>query len=313
MQIITEIEKFRPHRPLSITIGKFDGLHKGHELLIKKARSHPFNFSGLITFDINPRRFFMSENSPCILTTEDERMAIFRSLNIDYLFLLPFVKTKNLTAYEFVDTILSRMYISQIFVGTDFFFGKNKMGNIPFLKKYFSEKGVSVKEVEEVLFEGEKISSSRIRNLVENGEVEKVSEMMIYPYSVSGEVKEGKQLGRRLSFPTLNISEPEKIIPQNGTYITATVIESKVYRSVTNIGYNPTTDLLSQHKKIETNVIGENLGNIYGKRITIYFFKKLRNEIKFSNFSELSAQVFNDINSAVVFWNNHKMPRLIKM
>lgn len=313
MQIITDIEKFRPHRPLSITIGKFDGLHKGHELLIKKASSHPFNFSGLITFDINPRRFFMSGNSPCILTTEDERMAIFKSLNIDYVFLLPFLKTKNLTAYEFVNTILAKMYLSQIFVGTGFLFGKSKIGDVPFLKKYFSEKGVAVKEVEEVLYERDTISSSRIRTLIEKGDVEKVADMMIYPYSVSGDVKEGKKLGRKLFFPTLNISEPEKIIPQNGIYITATVIDTKIYKSVTNIGYNPTTDKFSPQKKIETNIIGYDLGNIYGKRVTIYFFKKLRNEIKFSNFSELSNQVFKDIEAASLFWKDKKFPKLIRM
>ncbi len=308
MQIVEDLKKFDSNQPISIAIGKFDGIHKGHRELITSTLKEGHTKSGIITFDINPRQF-LSAFAPKLITEPKEKEAILRHIGLDYLFMLPFEDLVNLSPIEFLTLIKGNINLKKIVVGSDFTFGREKSGNVDFLRRFCNSNGIELKIIDQIFKDSLRISSTVIRKLIFRGKIKEVRGFLTVPYSICGTVVKGKQLGRTISFPTLNVMPPQKILPANGVYITATVVDGHPLPSITNIGYNPTVDKKNRII-IETHILGEKLADMYGKYINVYFFDKIRDEIKFPSTDKLIERMTEDREIALQFWKFNEMPSL---
>lgn len=272
-----------------VALGKFEGLHKGHMLLIHKVLQ--------LSHETGKQSVVFSIDMPGTkrIYTIPERDHILEDLGIDINVTCDF--TKKFVAQKpeaFIkDVLVNRLHPEYIVVGNDFRFGKNRQGDVALLKELGLKYGYEVVSYEKLKEAGTVISSSHIRDLIEQGEIAKVCDYMGRPYSVSGVVQYGKQLGATIGFPTANIiPDAEKLLVPNGVYETRLVIDNRKYRGVTNVGDNPTVDM--DHKiKIETHVLDFD-GNLYGKYLKIDFIRKIRKEIKFDSIEGLKNQIKSD-------------------
>jgi riboflavin kinase/FMN adenylyltransferase len=273
---------------LSLVLGYFDGLHIGHEQLINYAKFSTKGPVGVLTFD-RP----LKSIEGC-LTSLDQKIELLRGLKVDYVFVMVASDDfRHLSYIDFIDKVLKKLNPITLFCGNDFSFGYEAKGNVNDLKMAFSD----VKIVNYVNdFNHKKISSSNIKKLIINGDVKEASVFLGRPYTLSGTIGHGFQEGTKLGTPTANITLPvDYVIPKDGVYITKTKIDKRTYKSVTNIGTHPTINQI-QKPIIETFIIGLNR-NIYGKEMTISFYNRLRDEIKFDNIEKLEEQIKKDIDS----------------
>jgi riboflavin kinase/FMN adenylyltransferase len=285
-----------------VSIGMFDGIHIGHQQVINTciATAKSSNLkSVIITFSNHPAEYFTNAKDINLLTNVNEKIALLASYNLDYLIILPFdYAISQLSANEFVHSILiSKLNCKTLVFGYDNHFGKNREGSQKYIDSEFSELITTV-VVYEKKIDSEIISSSRIKSLLENGDIQLSNECLGYSYSISSKIIHGNALGRTLGFPTANFSleNLKKVIPATGVYIT----RSKIYTpggeyeryGLTNVGYRPT---VTEEKilSVETYLLDFDL-DIYGCEMTTSFIKKQRNELKFSSLDELKNQIEND-------------------
>lgn len=287
MQIITGIEPHQWKKSTAVTLGKFDGLHRGHQKLVNRImeyKSHECD-SVLCAFD-------MGRES---LMTKDERRKRLEG-KIDYLVEYPFTKElREMEAEDFIDQILcDNFHASHIVVGTDFSFGYRKKGDAAMLAAFAESRGYTLDVIEKERYQGRVISSSYIREALSRGEVELAGELLGYPYEMSGVVEHGRRLGRTLGFPTMNIEPREhKILPRFGVYACRVQIDGKWYDAIGNAGIKPT--VTNEHKRLlEVFVFGYE-GDTYGKEIRVQFCTFERPETKFDSVEELKNQVMRDI------------------
>ncbi len=268
---------------ISLCLGYFDGIHKGHITLINQALNSTYK-SGLLTL-IN----FNKRNE--ILTSLEDKIKILKTLNIDYLFLLPFdVKIKNLSPDEFIKQIILKLNPKEIIVGNDYTFGKNKSGNILTLKKYSDYKLIIMPFV---YFHEEKISTTFILKKLEEGRIDIVNSCLLNNYKISAKVIHGKGNGHKFNFPTANLNlEANYKLPKNGVYKGYTFIDNQKYLSMINVGTHPT---ISELKKpiIEVHLVDTKI-DMYGKHVEVEFVSYIRDEKKFSSVEELITQLTND-------------------
>lgn len=287
MQIITGIEPHQWKKSTAVTLGKFDGLHRGHQKLVNRIMEYksPECDSVLCAFD-------MGRES---LMTKDERRKRLEG-KIDYLVEYPFTKElREMEAEDFIDQILcDNFHASHIVVGTDFSFGYRKKGDAAMLAAFAESRGYTLDVIEKERYQGRVISSSYIREALSRGEVELAGELLGYPYEMSGVVEHGRRLGRTLGFPTMNIEPREhKILPRFGVYACRVQIDGKWYDAIGNAGIKPT--VTNEHKRLlEAFVFGYE-GDTYGKEIRIQFCTFERPETKFDSVEELKNQVMRDI------------------
>jgi len=283
-----------------LTIGNFDGVHIGHQALIKRViqESQKRNLASVVvTFDPHPLSVVKGKTPPFITLTE-QKLELISQLGVDYVFCLPFNKElAQLTPKEFVKRYLVKgMGAQKIIVGYDYSFGKNKEGNFDLLKELGLEFGFEVEQVPPVIFNGEIVSSSRIRRLVQAGKVKEVRPMLNRFYQVRGTVVEGQKRGAKLlGFPTANIALKDELFPKIGVYAVWVNVLDKILAGVANIGFNPTfgNDFLS----VEVHIF--NFGqNIYGQKIIVHFVEYLRSEQKFASVEQLKAQIKLDVEKA---------------
>jgi riboflavin kinase / FMN adenylyltransferase len=281
---------------LSLVLGYFDGLHIGHTHLINYAKMNSIGPVGVVTFD-KPLKSIEGQ-----ITTLDEKIALIEKLKIDYVFVLVADdKFKHMSYIDFINKVLKRFNPKVIFCGNDYTFGYEAKGNVYDLKMAFANVQV-VNYVND--FNRKKISSSSIKNLIKEGLVKEASVFLGRPYSLSGTVSHGFQEGTKLGRPTANLeSVGNLVIPKDGVYITRTKVDKTIYDSITNIGTHPTINKVEK-PIIETYVMGFNK-NLYGKEITIYFYKRLRDEIKFDSVSDLEDQITKDIENASEYLKNN--------
>ena len=273
-----------------LVIGLFDGVHLGHQELIQEAKKDQreitcLTFSSEMTNSI-------AHKIGGLLLTEDEKEEKLKELGISRELILPFDKETKNTSKEAFLSFLQSLSPTRIIVGEDFTFGKNIEGKA---KDLFSlkEKGIEITILSLKEQDGEKISSSRIRRLLLDGNVEKAKELLSYPFFYTGEVKAGKHNGKRIGFPTVNIEvEPLKVKLKEGVYLTKTSVLGHTYLSMTNVGNHPTIDPLSI-SIIETYLLGFD-EEIYGKTIRVEFFSYLRPQQKFNSVNELHSQLQQD-------------------
>ena len=198
-----------------------------------------------------------------------EKYAFFKTLGVDYVIELPFAEYCRMEPLIFLDTLLQNMQLRKITIGFNFFFGKGQKGNAELAFWWGRSSGVKISVVEPFQKNGMRVSSSAIRELILSGHIKNAASILLYPFLISGTVKRGKQIGRTLNFPTLNLETPDKIMPPDGVYVTQTVFDGHQFTSLTNIGTNPTIDAESKQKIIETWVDSEDIGELYGKKISV--------------------------------------------
>lgn len=279
-----------------VTIGNFDGLHKGHQVLIKEAVqfANKKNIKSVVfTFENHPANYFGKKHIKSIITN-NEKINRMRSLGVDILVIIPFndYMTK-ISPIEFIKNILiDKLGARKIIVGHDFTFARRKEGNTNLLKELSSKYGFELEIVNSIKINDIRISSTYIRQLVVEGSVDKVNKYLGYHCEIKGNVIKGKQLGRTIGFPTANIEvNDDLLIPKNGIYATKVYLGDNVYYGATNIGYNPTVN--GDKLSIETNILNFD-EDIYGQVIKIEFLERIRDEKKFNSLYELKAQLKKD-------------------
>lgn len=271
------------------TLGFFDGVHLGHDALLKKLESQE-NKKLIITFDSHPNKK--------MLLSLDEKLKLFEQYDIDYCLVIQMNDiNQNISADVFI-SIMKKLKIYKFIVGEDVKFGQEAKGDVYNLKNTFSVEVFPY-------IEGKcgKICSSTIRMLIDKGEFEEANYMLNHVYKVSGVVRMGRQIGRTINFPTINI-KTLNYIPGNGVYITKTYFDNKEFYSVTNIGYQPTVG--GNERLIETHIFDFN-EEIYGKFVSVEFKKLIRLEKKFESLDDLKEQIQIDVNKAKEYYGNKKI------
>ena len=286
------------HNKNIVILGNFDGVHKGHQVILQKAveRAKEKELKTIVyTFSEYPK------NQQTKITTCSEKAYFLDKNKIDYLCLEQFEKVRNYSPEEFVEkVIVNDLNAAEVYCGFNFTFGKGKSGNVETLKKLLEERNLKLNVQKAVLDDdGEIISSTRIRNYIKEGNFEKVRELLGHNFIILGEVIYGKQLGRVIGFPTANLKFENKIYPEFGVYGVKIHIQGdeKIYNGVMNIGRNPTVNvgILS----VETNIFDFN-EDIYGKIILIEVLENIRYEKKFSSVEKLKEQIGKDAS----YWKN---------
>lgn len=279
-----------------VALGSFDGLHIGHMKLINKAiELSKLNSakSMVFTFKNHPLSIINSVLVPKLLMDNETKLEILESLSLDIVSLCTFDENfMKMTPEEFILKIVECYNIKGIVVGFNYKFGYKNSGDIELLKKLGKENNFEVHIVQPVKHNGEVVSSSRIRKLILEGNVYEARAMLLFAFSITGIVEEGRKIGRTLGFPTANIKYTKEFcIPTDGVYYTVVEYKGIKYRGITNIGNNPTVGGLKV--TMETHILEFN-EDLYGKEIKVYFISKIRDEIKFESKKELSNQLEKD-------------------
>jgi len=285
-------------RPTVLTLGVFDGLHIGHQLIMKTVVERARAIGAVptvITFDPHPRAVLHPESAPPLLQTFDQKVEGFGVLGIEQTIVVRFTKEfSEIGAHDFLrEVVKERLHAQEVYLGKGFAFGHDREGNIDLLKRVGKELGFVAGEVPEVSLRNRRVSSSKIRDLLAQGRVNLARRMLGRPYGVEGLVVRGNERGHKLGFPTANLHPQNRVIPAHGVYVTGTLIDGQWRRSVTNVGTRPTFETGTE-PSVETFVINWS-GDLYGDVIRVRFLYRLRDEKKFGSLEELKAQIENDV------------------
>ncbi len=303
-------------RSTVLTLGVFDGLHLGHQRIMrtvvsraKAARAVPT----AITFDPHPRSVLYPENAPPLLQTLDQRLSNFEVLGIEQTIVIRFDKDfANRDAEIFLrDVVHERLQAKEVYLGKGFAFGRNRGGNIELLRRISAELGFAADEVPEITLRGQRISSSKIRELLKDGTINLARRMLGRPYGVEGQIMRGEQRGRTIGFPTANLKPRNRVIPRYGVYATATLIDDVWRRSITNVGVRPTFETATE-PSIETYVFDFD-GDLYGDVLRVRFLHRIRDERKFGGIEELKAQIELDSRHALNYFNRAGVKNMLDL
>ena len=304
MRVVDHIEDFEKPDFAVVTIGTFDGVHIGHQTILKRVVSEAKKSDGksvLITFWPHPR-FILNKDADKLklLSTFNEKVRMVADLGVDFILKIAFTpEFSNLSADEFVQQVLvDKVGTKKLFIGYDHHFGNNREGNIQFLHDHSSKYGFEVNEISKQEIDHIGISSTKIRNTLESGEIHLANSLLGRSYSISGKVIDGHKKGRTMGFPTANIEIPEayKLLPADGVYAIKAAVDESCYNGMLNIGYKPTVD--GTKRTIEAHLFNFD-ADIYGKEITVESVRSLRKEMKFSSLEELKDQLTKDREEAL--------------
>lgn len=316
-RIYSDLRTIQLHHPTALTIGNFDGIHRGHQALLRELRRVAAGLvganggapvaTGLLTFDPHPMSVLRPQIAHKLLTTPHERIQLAGALGLDLGVIQPF--TQEIAALEpadFMRLLKQHLNLTALVVGPDFALGRNRSGNLEVLTALGRELGYQVFVIEPVEWMERSVRSSHIRELLVDGRVEDAAELLGRRYHVTGTVVMGDRRGRQIGIPTANLQPPaDKLWPADGVYATRTWVHdprpdpglARLYASVTNLGTRPTVD--GMHHRFETHLLdfpaAGNDGDLYGKTLTVEFTHRLRGEKKFGGLSELVAQIQTDI------------------
>lgn len=285
-------------RPTVLTLGVFDGLHLGHQLIMKtiveRARATDA-VPTVITFDPHPRALLHPDSAPPLLQTFDQKIEALGVLGIEQTIVIRFDQSfAQIRAEDFLSSVIAdRLHAKEVYLGCGFAFGHGREGNIELLRTVSQSLGFFADEVPELRLRGRRVSSSRIRELLQQGRVNLARRMLGRPYGVEGRVVRGAERGALLGFPTANLHPQNRVIPHNGVYVTATLIDGQWRRSVTNIGTRPTFGSANE-SSVETFVMNWS-GDLYGDVVRVRFLHRLREEKKFGSIEELKSQIDRDV------------------
>jgi riboflavin kinase/FMN adenylyltransferase len=288
--------------PLFLAIGVFDGVHLGHQAVISTSAQHARDAGGtpvIVTFDPHPVKVLRPDNAPHLLTATQHKIALIRDLGVAHLLVLHFDRTFASTSPEdFVQQLVENSKpLREICVGHEWSFGKGRAGNLALLKKLGQLHDFNVIGVEAVKVNSEVVSSTAIRQAVEAGNLVKATQMLGREYTILGTVVRGEQLGRKLGFPTANLSAHSEQFPPNGVYAVEARIGGAVLRGVANLGFRPTVAAGKPERLLELHLFDLDR-EIYGEEVEVRFLRYLRPERKFANLEALKAQIAADVRQA---------------
>jgi len=296
VKVYRSIEEFENKGKTAVTIGTYDGVHSGHQVIIKQLKDEAKKIAGesvLLTFFPHPRMvLYPDDNDLRLLNTIEERIELLDKAGIDHLIIHPFSKEfSRLSSTEFVrDILVNQLNVASLVIGYDHHFGRNREGSFEHLQELAPLYDFKVEEIAAQAIQQVNISSTKIRNSLNNGEINAANQFLGYNYFIEGTVVEGNQKGREIGFPTANIKVDEwyKLVPAKGVYAVKIFIDNTCYDGMLNIGTRPTIDGTTE--TIEVNIFNFNQ-NIYNKTVRIEFYERIRNEQKFEQFSDLKKQL----------------------
>lgn len=291
--------------PVCTAIGFFDGLHIGHMALVdevKRISCIKGYKKALMTFDHYPLYVLGKMNEEKYLTSMEDRIDILEKEGMDYLFVIRFTKdVAKLSPYDFIKKYLVSCRIQYVVCGFDFRFGNCNSGDVKTLKEC---KEFDVGVIEEVVYQGEKISSSRIRKILEDGDMTQMNQLLGRKYTISGEIIKGRRIGHSIGFPTANVDYQNYFLPSHGVYVVKAYVQNKEYLGMCNIGYNPTFTALDQ-PSLEVNLLDFD-GDIYHQHMIVEFYHLIRKERSFSSKEELIQQLNQDRVSVREYFKKQK-------
>jgi len=304
VKVYRDINNFKAKNPV-VTIGTFDGVHLGHQKVIERLKAYAQKYNGesvIFTFYPHPRLVTApNEGNLRLLTTLEEKTALFEKTGIDHLVIFPFTKSFSELSYkEFVKNILvEKINTRCLVVGYDHRFGKNREGGFEYLKECAKKHAFDIEKLDALLMDESNISSTKIRESLENGNIARANRYLGYRFTLHGTVVEGERVGRKIGFPTANIeaSDVHKLIPGYGVYAVEIKLSGKNYRGMLNIGTRPTFNNNADNRSIEVHIFDFS-GDIYNKEITLIFAGKIRAEKKFSGPEALVEQLKKDKEAA---------------
>jgi riboflavin kinase/FMN adenylyltransferase len=309
MQIISDLSTLNQSRPTALTIGNFDGIHRGHQALLQRLQQYATQHgmeSGLLTFDPHPLRVLRPNQPLHLLTTPRERLHLAAPLGIDLGIIHPF--TRAVAAQEpaeFMGELVHALNMRALVVGPDFALGHNRSGNLHVLDELGKELGYTIVTIDPVAWEDQPVRSSAVRTLLTQGDVAAAANLLGRPYHATGVVVPGDQRGRQIGIPTANMRLPDdKLWPADGVYATRSFVHDRsgvnLFNSVTNLGVRPTVG--GTEHRFETHLLdfpeAGASDDLYGQTVTVEFVARLRGEQKFNSFAELVAQIHTDIAQA---------------
>lgn len=310
MQVIKSLEDIRISERTAVAVGNFDGVHMGHRTILESAVdcAHRNGFLAVCyTFSNHPVNFFMEKNGmpeKCVklICTEADKLGMLEKLGFDIVVNVPFDENvMTMRAMDFIHAILKdKLNAAAVCCGFNYSFGVKAEGNVELLKSECSNLGITVNVHDAVEIDGTVVSSTEIRKLIKEGDMELLTRFLGRPYALSGTVSHGLALGREIGFPTMNITAPMTMaLPPNGVYFTNAAVGGETFKAITNIGVKPTVEY-TKVKSIETNIFDFN-DDVYDAKVTIEFLKWERPEVKFDNIEALTSQISHDVNLAMEY------------
>jgi riboflavin kinase / FMN adenylyltransferase len=299
MQFIDHIETTWVEGQTVLTIGVFDGVHRGHQTLVRQvieSARRSGRRSGVVTFHPHPASVLAPEHPIRYLSTPAEKASLFAQMGVDVMALIPFTpELAQQPAEQFVEMIVDHLHPAEIWVGQDFALGHNREGDIESLSALGEHYRFSVHRLDPVVWDGAVVSSSRIRGLLAAGEMERVADLLGRHYSVTGQVVPGHQRGRQLGFPTANVDIPhERALPRDGIYACFATLNGERLPAASNLGVRPTFD--ETDRLLEVYLIDRSV-DLYAQRLTVEFVHFLRPEQKFDSSAQLIAQMSADVDA----------------
>lgn len=283
-----------------ITVGVFDGVHKGHIAILDQVKQRASLIGGssvIVTFWPHPRLVLNQDVSIKLINTIEEKLVLFEKFGIDHVVIIPFTEAfSRISSHEFTESILvNKLNVKHLIVGFNHHFGKGREGNFDIMKEYSNLHGFTLEKLDAQTIENDKVSSTLIRNSLIYGDITTANKYLGYNYMVSGKVVEGKRLGRTIGFPTANImvNQDYKLIPKIGVYAVEVLVADKLYPGMLNIGYNPTVEPALTKPTIEVHILNFSK-DIYNENITLLFRKRIRDEVKFNGLEQLKNQLESD-------------------
>ncbi|MBV8638345.1 MAG: riboflavin biosynthesis protein RibF [Candidatus Eremiobacteraeota bacterium] len=289
-------ELFRENeRPLSLAIGFFDGMHRGHREIARAAfrMRKPGWRSGVLTFANHPAKHLRPGTEPPLLTTIDERIDLLGKTGFEECFLIPFDDSiASLSPEAFLEKLVDGLGVRAVAVGSTFRFGHKRAGDTALMLRYFDERGVALTAVENVMLDGERISSTRIRRLVQDGNLEPADHLLGHAYELRGRVELGFGRGHDLGFPTANLSVPEKLLPKDGVYAAVARYDGRDYAALVSIGTNPQFNGAGRTVEVWMRDFHE---TIYGHELAVRDLRYVREQRVFASVDELIVQMRTDL------------------
>lgn len=298
MKIHRGIEALETIKKPILTIGTFDGVHLGHRAIISRINQLAKKEDGesvLLTFFPHPRKVLYGDDSVDLLNTIDEKAELLEKEGLDHLIVYQFTREfSRMTALEYVrDIIVNGIDAKVVVVGYDHHFGRNREGGMPELREYAQLYGFEVEEISAREIDDVKVSSTKVRNAIKQGDIALANTFLTHPYFFEGIVVKGDELGRTIGYPTANLRvNPDKILPDEGVFGVNVVVEGSNYLGMMNIGFRPTVNLKGE-KRVEVNIFDFDK-DVYGQTIRVEMIGKIRNEKKFDSLDELKSQIKKD-------------------
>ncbi|WP_165957377.1 bifunctional riboflavin kinase/FAD synthetase [Pseudomonas sp. H9] len=316
MQLVRGLHNLRPqHRGCVATIGNFDGVHRGHQAILARLRERAEALgvpSCVVIFEPQPREYFAPDAAPARLARLRDKVALLAAEGVDRVLCLAFnQRLSKLSAAEFVDTILvDGLGVKHLEVGDDFRFGCDRVGDFEFLQQAGLSQGFTVEAAQTVEQEGLRISSTQVRNALAKADFALAERLLGRPYQITGRVLHGQKLARQLGTPTANIQLKRRRVPLTGVYLVSVELDGKAWPGVANIGVRPTVSG-DGSAHLEVHIL-DFAGDLYGRRLTVEFHHKLRDEQRFASLEALKSAIDADIAAARAHWHAQPLTKSLK-